>query len=342
MAEKEKADGKNSFSDISKQEALRRLYESVNEKPCSSAVLRDDAIAAAQAVMLEGVDFDLTYTPLMHLGRKAVLACIGKLYAQMCNPHGISVVLGLSAKLTFDNVTELWKGIAAAAHEHNVDELHLDLKPSLTGLMISVTAVGEKVVDLVPFSNMDLVCLSGNVGGAFFGQQVLQREKDVFAKAGNAAPQPDLSKYRFVVGAYLSPTMYTDVAERFKEFNVTPSGGVFLSIPLANGVKELQHESGFGIKIYTEKIPLDSGTVEASEEFGVDGMTAALHGGDDYRFLFTIPISQADAFRKDFQDYDIIGHLAQPEVGAVVVTSDGAELTLKAQGYDDPNPEEEE
>jgi|GEM_PF-356451 len=354
------ADKKISFSDISKQEALRRLYESVNAKPGSEkgqnafsngsllgmrskakAKSGTDVGAAAQAVMLEGIDFDLIYTPLRHLGRKAVLACIGKLYAQLCNPVGISVVLGLSAKLSFDNVSELWQGIASAAKEHTVTDLHLDLKPSLTGMVISVTAVGERVQDFVPFKDMDLVCLSGNVGGAFFGQQVLQREKDVFAKAGSAAPQPDLGSYKNVVGAYLSPVMYTDVVDRFKEFNVTPSGGVFLSVPLANGVRQLQERSGFGIKIYTERIPLDSGTVDAAEEFGVDGMTAALHGGDDYRFLFTVPIAQGEEIHKDFQDYDIIGHLALKEVGAVVVLGSGVELPLKAQGYDDPDPEDE-
>ncbi|MCI2121755.1 MAG: thiamine-phosphate kinase [Bacteroidales bacterium] len=326
---------------INKYTALERLYEGTDYENGRELtfVTGEYGGTGMQSLLLEGVDFDLTFTPLKHLGRKAVLSAIGGLYAQLCKPRGLSVVLGLSSKLSFDNVRELWSGMVSTAKEHGIKELHLDMKPSLTGLAISLDAVGDRVMDFAPFADMDLVCLSGNVGGAFFGQQVLLREKEVYSKAGNAAKQPDLTPYKNVVGNFLSPVMYTDVVDRFREFGVTPTGGVFLSVPLANGVKELQGRSGFGVKIYTDRIPLDPGTGEAAEEFHMDAMTAALNGGDDYRFLFTVPIGQVDTLKKDFQDYDIIGHLARPEVGAVVVVSDGVELKLRAQGYaDEPDP----
>lgn len=343
MAEKEKDSGKRiSFKDISRQKALDILYEGLDYKNGSELGVGSGRKrgVAVHSLLLEGMDFDLVYTPLKHLGRKAVLSAAGKIYAQLCRPSGLSVVFGLSAKLAFEDVAEIWRGMVSVAKEHGFKEVHLDLKPSLTGLVISIDATGDRVMDFVPFSNMDLVCLSGNVGGAYFGQQVLIREKEVFEKVGAGAPQPDLSSYKSVISSYLSPVVYTDTVDRFKEFNVTPSGGVFLSVPLANGARELQSRSGFGLKLYTDRIPIDSGASRAAEEFNVDAMTAALNGGDDYRFLFTVPITQADAMKKDFQDFDIIGHLAKPEVGAVIVVSDGVELKLRAQGYENEDEEE--
>ena len=323
------------IAEIGKQAVLERLFEKsgyTNEQPI---LLRQKGECCnAQKLMLEGCDFDLVYTPLKHLGYKAVLNVLGELYASMRQPASLSVVQGLSKRFCYEDVAQLWEGMLAACREHGVSQLSLELNPSVNGLAISLTACGVQkkgIIEKVPASkNMDLICLSGHVGAAYMGLHVLEREKVSFTGTGE---QPDLSKYKAVLASYLSPEIKPGIVKRFIEADTLPSRGYFLTRGLGEAIIRLTHDTGLGAKIYLDKIPISSQTFAMAEEIDMDVVTAAMNGGDDYKFLFTVPIEKHDVIRKDFQDFEVIGHTARPDVGPVLVTPEGAELPIHAQGY---------
>ena len=312
---------------IGKQTALERLFE-------DSGYKNENTSASAHKILLEGCDFDLVYTPLKHLGYKAVLCILGELYAALRQPDSLSVILGLSKRFSYEDVAALWEGVLAACREHGVKHLSLDLVPSVNGLCISLAAGGsqkQEVLDKIPEArNRDLICLSGHVGAAYMGLHVLEREKVAFTGTG---AQPDLSQYKAVLASYLSPEIKPDMLARFLEADVLPSRGYFLTHGLGEAVIRLTRDTGLGAKVYLERIPISSQTFAMAEEIDMDVVTAAMNGGDDYKFLFVIPISQHETFRKEFHDFEVIGHLAQPDVGPVLVTPEGAEIPIHAQGY---------
>ena len=325
------------ISTLGKEEVLRRLFENSGFTNSNLVRLGDKekgAMAASHKILLEGVDFDLVYTPLKHLGYKALLCAIGDLYAAFRTPVAVSFNLGVSSRFCFEDLQEFWQGVLAGAREHGISALTLDLNPSLNGLCISAAATGVQkpsVLEKLPSAaNMDLICLSGRVGAAYMGMHVLEREKASFNRDGK---QPDLGKYRHILASYLSPEIKPNTVSRFIDSKIFPSTGAFLTRGLGDAVLRLAAGTGFGAKIYLEKIPLSTETFDMAEELDMDPVTAAMNGGDDYQFLFTVPISQAESFRRDFQDYDIIGHLAQPEVGAVMVTPEGAEIPIRSQAF---------
>ncbi|MCF0167061.1 MAG: thiamine-phosphate kinase [Bacteroidales bacterium] len=330
MAEKKKL---TEFSQIGRVAAIDSLFEESGFVNCPALPSADISI---HKIMLEGVDFDLVYNPLKHLGYKAALNALGEVYASFHRPDALSVVLGISAKFSFESVKELWSGVLAAAREHSINHLQLDLNPSMTGLCISLTATGKlekEIAEKRPQpQNMDLICLGGNVGAAYMGQLVLEREK-VGYSAGSQKAQPDLKKYSYILSQYLCPELPSNVIDRFTEHDIIPSCGVFGTRGLADAIKTISRRSGFVAKIYVDRIPVSSNTFEVTEEINMDAMTAALNGGDDYRLLFTIPISQHDLFHKEIQTFDIIGHLCRPETGSLLVTPDGAELPIQSQGW---------
>ena len=290
-------------------------------------------------VLTQGVDFDLTYNPLRHLGYKAVLSVIGEIYSKFYKPSSLSVIMAISNRLGYDQVQELWKGVLAACDDHKIKSLSLDLIPSTTGVTISLTATGwrKKTIKPAEPKSMDLICLTGDLGAAYMGLNVLEREKIAFntqAEQGvKDIKQPDLSKYKYILESYLSPFINNNLISRFEEADILPLNGYFITKGLAYAVKQLSKDTGLGAKIYIDKIPISSNTFAMSEEINIDAVTAALNGGDDYKFIFVIPIDKAEQFRHDFQDFDIIGHLAQPEVGSVILTPQGVEMELKAQGW---------
>ncbi len=320
------------ISRIGRQAALDRLFEGsgyANAQPVP--VERRGAACTAHKLLLEGCDFDLVYTPLKHLGYKAVLCVLGELYAALREPDSLSVALGLSKRFCFEDVAALWEGMLAACREHGVKRLGLTLNPSVNGLCISLAACGAQkrtVLEKVPAArNRDLLCLSGHLGAAYMGLHVLEREKVSFTGTGE---QPDLSPYKAVLASYLSPEIKPGLIGRFIEADILPSRGCFLTRGLGEAVLRLVRDTGFGAKVYLEKIPISSQTFAMAEEIDMDVVTAAMNGGDDYKFLFTVPIEKHDAFRKEFHDFEVIGHLAQPDVGAVLVTPEGAELPIHA------------
>lgn len=328
------------FSDLGRVEAIAKLYEGTPFKPFSSSWFETAGkchITSHSRTFLEGIDFDLTYFPLKHLGYKCVTAVTGEHYAEFSHPRTMDVRLGISSKLDFSHIKELWEGITAAAKEHGYCQVTLDLLPSPNGLSVSVSSTGETSLLMSKrrpaAKSMDLICVSGNLGAAFMGFRVLEKEKEAFAKSGDARKQPDLEEFRHLVGAYLKPEIRPDIISLLEEDEIMPSYGYLVTRGLADTVKRLVRDSGLGAKIYVDKIPFAGKTFELGKQFGIDPMSAALNGGEDYRLLFTIPIGKHDKFRHDFQTFDIIGHLAKPEVGAAVVTPDGVELPIKAQGW---------
>ena len=328
------------FSDLGRVEAIAKLYDGTGYKPFESSWFETSgkAYATSQSrTFIEGIDFDLVYFPLKHLGYKCVTAVTGELYAEFSHPRTMDVRLGISSKLDFKHIKELWEGIVAAAREHGYKKVNLDLLPSPNGLAVSVSAMGETSLLMAKrrpaAKSMDLICISDNLGAAFMGFQVLEREKRAFEKSGDIKAQPKLDDYKNFVGAYLKPSINPQTISLMEEAEIIPSFGYLVTRGLADAVKRLVRDSGLGAKIYVDRLPFAGKTFDLAKELDIDPMSAALNGGEDYRLLFTVPIGKHDKFRHDFQTFDIIGHLAKPEVGATLVTPDGVELPLKAQGW---------
>lgn len=330
MADKDSK--RTEFSQIGRAAAVEALFKDSGFENRPASLGKGDFFT--HKVMSEGVDFDLVYNPLRHLGYKAALNVLGEIYAAFYRPKAISVVLGISARFCLEDVAELWAGVVAAAKEHSVESLSLDLNPSVNGLSISLGAFGsqkKKVLDSRPAAkSMDLICLSGNVGAAYMGQHVLEREKASFVAASSEDKQPDLSKYKYILAQYLCPEVQANTIDRFLEQGIVPSAGAFVTKGLAEAVKKLSAATGLGAKVYVDKIPISSHTFDMAEEINMDVFTAAMNGGDDYRLLFTVPIEKHELLSKEIQTYDIIGHLCRPDVGCQLVTPEGAEIEIKA------------
>ena len=328
------------FADLGRVEAISRLYEGTPYKPFLGGQFETSGksvVRTASRTFIEGIDFDLIYFPLKHLGYKCVVGVTGELYAEFAHPRTMDIRLGVSSKLDFNHISEIWGGMVAAAREHGYSQVTLDLVPSPNGLAVSVSATGETTLLMAKrrpsAKSMDLICVSDNLGAAFMGFQVLEREKREFEKSGDAKAQPKLDDYKNLIGAYLKPQINPQTVKLLEDAEIMPSHGYLVTRGLADAVKRLVRDSGLGAKIYVDKLPFAGKTFELGKELNIDPISAALNGGEDYRLLFTIPIGKHDKFRHDFQTFDIIGHLAKPEVGAVIVTPDGVELPIKAQGW---------
>jgi len=331
-----------SFAEIGRIEAIDMLFEESGFKrtegigfvPAEGSTVRE-----ASRIFVEGIDFDLMYFPLPHLGYKSVIAVAGELYARLAHPRLLSVRFGVSAKLDLSHVSEIWKGVTTAAKEHGFETIDLDLVPSPNGLTIGISATGEELKatkgKVAAAKSMDLICVSGSLGAAYIGQQILEREKRNFEKTKDDSHQPDLEKYRMLIGSYLRPELPASILAHLEDSEIYPSNGYLVTRGLSDAVKRLVRDTGLGAKVYADKIPFEGNSFAVGKEMDFDPISAAMNGGDDYQLLFTIPILEAEKFRHDFQTFDIIGHMAQPEVGAVLVSPDGAELPLKAQGWSD-------
>ena len=315
------------FADLGKIEAIRELYALSKYHPRKHLRLEEGggSVCTASGLFLEGIDFNLVYFPLKHLGYKCLTAVTGSLYAALAHPKTLSVRIGVSSKLDFEQVRDLWTGIITAAAEHGYADVSLDLGPSLNGLAISLAASGETsrltAARQPRPRSKDLVCVSGSIGAAYLGMQAMENKI------------PDLEKYRMIIGDYLKPEISPDVVSRFESEEIYPSAGYLVSKGLADAAKRLSRDTGLGVKIYADKIPFEGNSFELGKRLDIDPVSAAMNGGDDNRLLFTVPILQLEKFRREFQTFDIIGHLAQEDVGAVLVTPEGVELPVRAQGW---------
>ena len=329
----------SSFAELGRVEAIRQLFEGTPYRPFEEPLWFEakpqECITTASGLLLEGIDFNLVYFPLGHLGRKAVLRVSGELYAVMAHPETLSVQLGISAKLDFEQIRELWKGIVAAAQEHGYKHLSLDLEPSRNGLTIALAATGRHSAATSAgrpkAQSKDLLAVSGRLGAAFLGLQVLERERIKFEQGGT--DRSALEQHRMLVGAYLRPELSPNLAAQLEEEKLYPSYGYLLSRGLADGLLRLCRDSGLGAKVYADKIPFEAGSFALGKELDIDPLSAAMNGGDDNQLLYVIPIAKYERFRTDFQTFDIIGHLAQPDTGAVLVSPDGLEHPVSAPGW---------
>lgn len=322
------------FENLGLQQAVSRLYDGTPYKPF---------IPAAHKVLLEGMDFNLVYFPLKHLGYKAVVEVTGELYAGMRHPGALSVVLGISAKLDFPQIKELWEGVVAAAGEFGYEDVSLDLQPSHNGLCISVSASGaqkELTRHSIPQpQSKDLLCVTGRLGAAYLGLRVLERELVRF-EAGTTSASEEMEKNRMLVGAYLHPELPAGLVKSLEDSDIYPSAAVFIRHGLADAVKRIARSTGLGAKVYADRIPFEGNSFQLGKELDIDPVSAAMNGGDDCQLLLAVPILQAEKFRRDFQAFDIIGHLALEEAGTVLVTPEGAELPLRAQGWTEQSENE--
>lgn len=324
------------FGQMGRREAIRQLCEGSGFEPfagCGFVPAAGNKVQCASRLFLEGIDFDLVYFPLKHLGYKSVVGVTGDLYAGLARPRTLSIRLGISAKLDYPHIKELWDGVLAAAAEFGYGKLSLDLQPSRNGLSISVSASGEAGAgDLAAPASKDLLCVSGALGAAYCGLQLLERHKARFEKDSGASKE-DLERYRMLVAAYLKPELPSDLPGQLAESGITPSAALYVDRGLADALLRLTASTGLGAKVYADKIPFEAGSFALGKEMDFDPISAAMNGGEDCRLLLAVPIAQFEKFRHDFQAFDIIGHLAQADVGAVLVTPDGIEHRVSAPGW---------
>ena len=286
-------------------------------------------------MLVEGVHFDLSYVPLKHLGYKAIVVNLSDVYAMNAIPKQVTVALALSNRFPVEAVDELYEGMLFACKEYGVDIVGGDTCSSTSGLIISITAIGAVEKEKITYRNgakeNDLLVVSGDLGGAYMGLQILEREKAVFKSAPNA--QPDLGGHDYILERQLKPEARKDVIAMLAELELRPTAMIDISDGLASEAMHLAHKSSLGIKIYEEKIPMDPTTIQAARDFNLDPTTCALNGGEDYELLFTIAQSDYDKV-KGSPHFTVIGHMLDKASGYQLVDKQGGQHELKAQGWD--------
>lgn len=295
---------------------------------------KDKKVVVSTDLLVESVHFDLSYMPLKHLGYKAVIVNLSDVYAMNAKPTQITISIAVSNRFPLEALEELYAGIETACHLYHVDLVGGDTTSSNTGLLISITAIGEvdsnKVVYRSGAKPNDLLVVTGDLGGAYMGLQVLEREKEVFKVNPNS--QPDLEPYTYIVERQLKPEARKDIIKLLEHLNVTPTSMIDISDGLSSEVIHLCKQSNVGCDLYEEKIPLDPAVISVCEEFKIDSTTVALNGGEDYELLFTI--SQDDYPKiKANPNLTVIGYMKEGEAGMHLVTRGDSKIPLKAQGW---------
>ena len=285
-------------------------------------------------LLVEGVHFDLAYAPLKHLGYKAVVVNLSDICAMNAIPTHITVSLAMSNRFPVEAVEELYDGIRLACEHYKVDLIGGDTTSSTSGLMISVTAMGTaKEVDIVYRSGAnekDLIVVSGDLGAAYLGLQILEREKAVFMEDKNM--QPDLHGSEYVLERQLKPEARRDIIEMFKEMELVPTSMIDVSDGLSSELLHLAKASNLGLQIYEEKIPCDSTVMTIAEEFKLNGVTCALNGGEDYELLFTVAQKDYDKIKEN-PNMTVIGYMGDKNSGTNLVSHDAKIFPLTAQGW---------
>lgn len=293
----------------------------------------DEEILVTTDLLMEGVHFDLTYFPLKHLGYKAVVANISDIYAMNGTPKQITVSIALSRKFCIEDIEELYSGMRLACEQYGVDIVGGDTSSSLTGLAVSITAIGTAPKGTVVKRNgakeTDLICVTGNLGAAYMGLQLLEREK--IATAGKDI-QPDFQGKEYILERQLKPEARKEVLEKLREENVRPTSMIDISDGLSSELMHICKQSNVGCRIYEERIPIDYQTAIMAEELNLNVITCALNGGEDFELLFTVPIADHEKVAA-MKDVRVIGHIVSDSMGLALITRDGAEMELKAQGW---------
>lgn len=302
-----------------------------------AAVIKYDAdksTLVSTDMLVEGVHFDLTYSPLKHLGFKAIAVNLSDICAMNGIPKQVTVSIAASNRFSVEALEELYAGMLYACKKYKVDLVGGDTTSSTSGLIISVTAIGEAKQEDIVYRNgakeKDLVCVTGDLGGAYMGLQILEREKFVFKD--NPQLQPDLEGNDYILERQLKPEARVDIIELFKSLDIKPSSMIDVSDGLASELMHLCTQSGVGCELYEDKIPLDPQTFDRAREFSLDPTVCALSGGEDYELLFTLPMSEYDKI-KNLPDFTIIGHITPKSSGLNLVAKAGTSHPITAQGW---------
>ena len=284
--------------------------------------------------LLEGIHFDLAYTPLKHLGYKAIQVNLSDIYAMNGTASQVTVSIAISSRFPLEAVEELYKGINIACEKYSVDLVGGDTSTSKQGLIISVTALGFADEAEICYRNGaqegDLLCVSGDLGGAYIGLQLLEREKGIFIENPNI--QPDLEGKDYIVERQLKPEARKDIVEALKLMKIKPTSMIDISDGLASEIIHICKQSNKGCNLYEDKIPIDPMTYDTAREFGIDPTVCALNGGEDYELLFTISQHDFETIKNN-PDISIIGHITEPAAGCQLISKSGKVHELKAQGW---------
>lgn len=343
---------------------IRRIAETIELKNESSVCgIGDDAallnypsdkdVLLTTDMLMEGVHFDLTYMPLTHLGYKAAIVNFSDIYAMGGMPRQITVSLALSKRFSVEDVDAFYEGLRLACGVHGVDIVGGDTTSSMTGLAISITCVGEVEKGRAYHRNgakpTDLVCVTGDLGAAYMGFQLLEREKRVYyqqleeaqrlegaakerALKDLASVQPDFAGKEYLLERQMRPEARKDIVLKLKEMGITPTSMIDVSDGLSSELKHICSQSNCGCRVYEDRLPIDYQTAVMAEELNMNVCTCALNGGEDYELLFTVPITDHEKIEQ-MEGVKLIGHITKPELGCALITRDGNEFELKAQGW---------
>lgn len=331
----------NEFGKFGLIDHLTKKYNIRNESTLEG--IGDDAAVIANSpnltlvstdLLLEGIHFNLIYTPLKHLGYKAVIRAISDIYAMNGVPQQVLIALGISSRFTLEQIEDLYEGIFEACKKYNVDLAGGDITSSLTGMTISVTGTGYAVEsELVRRDGAranDLICVTGDFGAAFMGLQLLERERKLYMK--EHVTQPDLSGYEYIIGRQLKPEIPVGVLEAMRAAEIKPTSMIDVTDGLASDLLHICKLSGTCCRIFYSKIPVDYETARLAEEFNTDPITPALNGGEDYELLFTVPLEYSEKL-KLIDKIKVIGHMTVSGSGNYLAGDDGSEVEINAQGW---------
>ncbi|CAL2078570.1 thiamine-phosphate kinase [Tenacibaculum sp. 190524A02b] len=289
-------------------------------------------------LLVEGVHFDLSYMPLKHLGYKAVMVNLSDVYAMNADAEQITVSIAVSNRFPLEALEALYSGIQLACETYKVDLIGGDTTSSTRGMLISITAIGKANKEDLVYRDgakaTDLIVVSGDLGGAYLGLQVLEREKQVFQV--NPQSQPDLDNYTYIIERQLKPEARKDIPKLLKELGVKPTAMIDISDGLSSEIMHICTQSKVGCKIFEEKLPLDPQVISTCEEFDIDSTMVALSGGEDYELLFTISIDEYEKIKGN-PNLSVIGHITEASQGMNLITRANQEIALKAQGWNSFN-----
>ncbi len=332
------------ISDLGEFGLIDRLSKDIELKNSSTVKgIGDDAavldynkkqIVVTTDMLVEGIHFDLSYSPLKHLGYKAVVVNISDVLAMNAKPKQITVSIAVSARTSVESLDELYAGIKEACKVYNVDLVGGDTSSSRSGLIISITAIGEADKENVVYrkgaQENDLICVTGDLGAAYMGLQLLMREKEVYKV--NPDSQPDLSGYEHVLEKQLKPEAPADIIDKLAKMKVKPTAMIDISDGLSSDIIHICKASDVGCVLHEDKLPIDNSTRRFGQEIEVHGTIAALNGGEDYELLFTVSMSDYETIKR-YPEISVIGHITNKDKGYSLVTGDGNYLPLEAQGF---------
>jgi len=340
----DKTENKNSINDFGKFGLINHLTSDVKKSNKSTIIgIGDDSAVIDSGknltlvttdLLLEGIHFNLIYTPLRHLGYKAVIRAISDIYAMNGTPEQVMIALGLSSKFNLEQVEDFYEGISLACEKYQVDLVGGDITSSLTGMTIGVTAVGVAEKNSLVRRNgaraNDLICVTGDFGAAFMGLQLLERERKLFVK--EKVTQPDLAGYEYVIGRQLKPEIPVSTLAELKKEEIRPTSMIDVTDGLASDLLHICRLSGTGCRIFYSRVPIDYETTRLAEEFNIDPIVPVLNGGEDYEMLFTIPLEMIEKI-KSINSVKVIGHMTSNGSGNYIAGDDGSEVEITAQGW---------